>query len=351
MNEIPHLASTIQSADSDTLMALAQSIANSEDLTATGLIQALDDARVRRWVRQYLLRECDQERRSDLAERLLTWPDDLAPHRRDRSVKELVETLDDDQLQRHLGLLAGSNAAGDLWERIARSGAGAVYTAADQILEQGDVRARETTLHMLVLDPYGPGYLPHEMQDRLLIGALDDPDPEIRGLAAEVVAAELPETLLVRWESAQTDESERVRMAFWRAALVHQPDSAVAAAQQVVLDPEQALDARRTALLALGENAPTGDVAAVLQVVLRGDDQILAEDAAELMWRHHRTPDIANAAAESQFDDVRERANRLLHPEMGSPAAGGSRPGDPTRTQEIFQQITPRKGDQNTTDQ
>jgi hypothetical protein len=340
------LIERVHHGDPDQLTGLADEVARWDDLAGSGLIPALEDGRVRRWVRQELLRRLDADRQSWLAGKLLDWSEDFDPARRDRSMASLVESLADEQIQGARRLLAGSNAAGAFWERLSRSGEMAVMRSAEFVLDAGDVRTRETTLHLLVLDPYGPGYLSHTSQDALLVRVLYDPDPEIRGLAAEVVAAEQAEVLLARWETALLDESERVRMAFWRAALAYQPELAIETAQQLVLAPERSHPARRTALLALGEIAPTGDVSPVLQVVLRGDDEVLAGDAADLMWRFHRTPDVANAAAESQFDDVRDRANRLLHPEMGSPAAGGSRPGDPTRTQEIFEQITPRKEDE-----
>ncbi|TVR69238.1 MAG: hypothetical protein EA415_14550, partial [Sphaerobacteraceae bacterium] len=330
MNNDDALTRTIHEAEPATLSGLADELSQSSDDTFASLKPALDDARVRRWVREYLLDRLEPDQRTALAEKLLEWAEDLDPARRDRSTAKLVEALTDEQLFRSLTMLAGSNAAGSLWERLSIAGEDAVQIAAEQVLSAGDAGARETTLHLLVLDPFGPEYLSHEQQDALLVRAMDDPDPELRGLAAEVIAAELPDLLLDRWDSAPVDDGERVRMAFWRAALAHRPDSAVEAATELVLGPQNPHAARRTALLALGENVSTRDVSPVLQVMLRSDDETLAEDAAQLMWRHHRTPEIANAAAESQFDDVRERANRLLHPEMGSPAAGGSRPGDPT---------------------
>ena len=41
-------------------------------------------------------------------------------------------------------------------------------------------------------------------------------------------------------------------------------------------------------------------------------------------------------------DQVREIAEALLDPRRGSPAAGGSRPGDPTRTLDIFKALLER---------
>lgn len=318
---------------------LAEDVVRGEVWSDPVLLEALDDASVRRWVRQYLLSRMPDEAARHLALKLLEWPEDLAAGRRDRSTVAIVHALSIDDVYRHLPLLAGSNAASALWERLWRDGQGIVADAVDQVFKRGDAQARETTLHVLALDPYGPKYLDRDQQDRILAVTLSDPDPEIRGLAAEVVAADMPELLFEHWNSVPIDDSERVRMAFWRAALVHHPDDAAEAAGMLVLDTEQPHTARRTALLALGEHSSTRQVSPVLQSLLRGNDEVLAGDAAQLMWRYHRAPDIANAAAESEFEGVRALANRLLHPELGSPAAGGSRPGDPTKTADIFQQI------------
>jgi hypothetical protein len=328
--------------DDRRLMSLAEDVLRSWSSAHLALDDALEDPAVRRWVRIYLLARMSDDDASDLAARLLGWPSDLSAERRDQSTSVIVKSLAEGEFQAHLPTLAASNAASAVWDRLAGSGEQAVFDAVRLIFEQGDSRARETTLHLLVLDPYGPQYLTHERQDEILVKALDDPDPEIRGLAAEVIAADLPAHLLDRWEVAPTDSGERVRMAFWQTALVHRPDEAIEHAGSFVLDPAKPHEARRTALLALTANVSTRTVSPVLRALLTGDDQVLAEDAAQLMWRHHRAPDIADAASRSQFEPVQKLANRLLHPEMGSPAAGGSRPGDPTRTTEIFEQIQPR---------
>jgi hypothetical protein len=320
---------------------LALEIAEHGDSSDMMLSEAFEVPVVRRWAREFLLPELDHQRGSDLARHLLQWSDDFQPDRRDVSTKNVITSLDDAELDANVAFIAGSNAASSLWQRISDRGASAVMQAVAEILQRGDERARETTLHLLVLDPYGPEYLSHELQDQVLTMALDDPDSEIRGLAAEVLAAEKPELLLERWSTAPLDSSERLRMAFWRVALVHSSEDGIEAAGKLALEPEQPHSARRTALIALGEHAPTRDVSPVLQALLRGKDEVLASDAAQLMWRYHRTPDIANAAADSQFSGVANLAQRLLHPELGSPAAGGSRPGDPTKTTELFEQMIP----------
>lgn len=318
---------------------LAEELAGAGDISRSGVFDVLDDPLVRRWARAYLLARLSSPDAESLAAAILDWPGDFQPDRRDRTTAHVVTALSDDDLHAQLPMLAGSNASSALWERLSATGAGELMQAVERIFNVGDVRTRETTLHLLVLDPYGPEYLSRDQQNAVLLKALDDPDDEIRGLAAEVVAADLPERLLARRELAPLDNSERVRTAFWQVALVYQPDQAIQEAGELALDPNQPLGARRTALLSLGENAATRTVAPVLQAILNGDDQVLANDASQLMWRHHRAPDIANAASQSPFPEVRELAERLLHPTMGSPAAGGSRPGDPTRTTQIFDEI------------
>jgi hypothetical protein len=339
MNEEDRLLRIIKTGESSEQEACADDIAASWVSSRKTVICVLADESVRRWSRAFLLQRLTPEQSAQLAERLLRWPDDFRIERRDRSTANVVAVLSEDQIHRHLLELSGSNCALALWERIAQHGSEAVMSASTEVFRSGTALARETTLHLLVLDPYGPGYLSNEQQDKLLVWALDDADAEIRGLAAEVIAAEKSEVLLERWEEAPRDESERVRMAFWRAALAYRPDDALEAAGALALDWSKPHEARRTALLALGENTPTRSIATLLSTILSGEDEVLAEDAAQLMWRYHRAPDIANAASESKFESVRDLGNRLLHPEMGSPAAGGSRPGDPTRTTDIFRQI------------
>jgi hypothetical protein len=341
MNDEMRIVDIVTVGDQDQKTALADEIAGGADISRTALDGALSNPAVRRWARSEVLARMPEQGKRALCERLLSFTDDFCASRRDRSTADLVAMLPVDLLKANLLLLAASNAAGALWERLAEYGEGAILEAVSEVVVHGDASSRETTLHLLVLDPYGPEYLSREAQDQVLVMMLDDPDPEIRGLAAEVLAADVPDVLLGRWDRAMRDDSERVRMAFWRAALVHRPDDAILAAGTMALDTNHPVESRRTALLALGENVSTRTVASVLQALLTGDDQTLAEDAAQLMWRHHRAPDIATAASQSQFESVQALAERLLHPERGSPAAGGSRPGDPTRTSQIFDQIQP----------
>jgi hypothetical protein len=340
MTSACEIAEIIELNDPDRQEELARMIAERSDISRRVLESALENARVRRWARSTLLPKMTPEHRASLAEELLNWPDDFAPDRRDQSTLAVVAALTDQAVIRSILMLAGSNAASALWARFAGGASISPNDAAHHVLHHGDATARETTLHLLALDPYGPRYLTDEEQDALLLASLEDDDPEIRGLAADVVAVSDPDALLDR-SGAPLDASERLRMAYWRAAFVHRPEQAFNEASALALTAEVGLEARRSALLALGESVPTRLISPVLQAVFAGSNETLAEDAAQLMWRYHRTPDIANAASESRFEAVRALAERLLHPERGSPAAGGSRPGDPTRTAELMNRIAP----------
>ena len=330
---------TVQEGDSPAKERLADQIAQAWQAGSTLGQLPLEKTEVRRWAREHVLQRLGPDHAAELADRLITFPEDFTASQRDRTAEFVVARISLAALERAIVDLAHSNVTGALWDRIAQSGMDAVLMMARNVLRIGSLQARETTLHTLALDPYGPQYLDRGRQNQLLQQALADSDPEIRGLAAEVVAVDLPERLLERETDAALDSSERVRMAYWRTAFAYRREMAFELASQIVLDPSHSIDARRTALLSLGEHVPTRQVSPVLQVILRGNEQVLAEDAGQLMWRYHRAPDVANAAAESQFSDVRELADRLLHPERGSPAAGGSRPGDPTRTTELFDDV------------
>jgi hypothetical protein len=293
----------------------------------------------RRWLRASVLPILDERAAARLASRLLAWPADFRADRRDRTTPEVARQLSRDALLSSVQLLAGSNAASVYWQRLAELGSDEIIEAALRVMSGADTIARATLLHILLLDPYGPLRLPAEAEQRLLVAALADVDPEIRGLAAELAMEIAPDVLLEAPERHPLDESERLRAAYWSAALAHRPEDATEQATQMVTDETAALDARRSALAAIGEQLRTRQVAPVLAAMVAHPDPVLAGDAADLMWRLHRNPAIAQAAARSPHDPVRELAERLLHPERGSPAAGGSRPGDPTRTTDIYQEM------------
>jgi hypothetical protein len=296
----------------------------------------------RRWLRASVLPILNERAAARLASRLLSWSDDFRPDRRDRTTLDVARRLSRDDLLASTQLLAGSNAASVFWQRLAELGNDALIDAALRVMSRAGTLARETMLHTLLLDPFGPLRLPAEAEYRLLVAALADSDPEIRGLAAELAMEIAPELLLETPERHPLDESERLRAAYWTVALAHRPEDATEQAIELVTDETATLDARRSALAAIGEQLRTRQAAPVLSAMVAHPDPVLAGDAADLMWRLHRNPAVAQAAARSPHQPVRELAERLLHPERGSPAAGGSRPGDPTRTADIYQEMLER---------
>jgi hypothetical protein len=297
------------------------------------------DASGRRWLRRRVLPALDAHAASRLASWLLAWPHDFRADRRDRSTLHVVERLQMNDLVAHALTLAGSNAASIFWSRVAELGGDAVAEIAANVLASADASTRETTLHTMLLDPYGDLRLSGDVERRLLETAIADDDPEVRGLAAELAMETAPDLLLGAPERHERDVSERLRAAYWMAAFAHDLDGAAARASSLVTDETAPLDARRSALVAAGETLRTRDAAPLLAGMVAHPDPVLAGDAANLMWRLHRNPAIAQAAARSPHAPVRAIAERLLHPEMGSPAAGGSRPGDPTRTVDIYEQM------------
>jgi hypothetical protein len=80
----------------------------------------------------------------------------------------------------------------------------------------------------------------------------------------------------------------------------------------------------------------------VLSYAVLQPDSALAGDAADLLHDLHRHPAIAEAAQRSPHSAAREVAAYLLDPYRGSPAAGGSRPGDPLRGGDIFDELVRR---------
>jgi hypothetical protein len=307
---------------------LARAIAAMPEPAA--LIEALlPYPEARRWMRGTLLDRLDPDVAAVLAERLLACPADFTAGRRDRTTPAVIRHLPLDSLRRHATSLAGGNAASAFWERLAAAGTETLIPAAIDVLTGGEPVARETTLHLLLLDPYSPLRLSPDDQGRLLAAALSDPDEEVRGLAAELAAETDPDRLLhdrTRWVR---DPSERVRMAAWDVAFVAGSEQAAEEAALLLGDEAAPLAARRSALIALGDYLPTPEFAPLLALIVVHPNRELAEDAGNLLWTRHRTPIAAQAAAGSPHAAVREIAERLLHPQLGSPAAGGSRPGAP----------------------
>lgn len=293
----------------------------------------------RRWLRASLLSALEGAEAGRLAVALLEWRSDFAPHQRDRTTAGVVDALPVDRLLQETPFLAGSNAASHLWERLARVAPEQLTDLALRVLAEADAVGRETMLHLVLLDPFGPVSLTEPERLAVLAAALADDLDEIRGLAADLMADEAPDHLLAQRDHWLRDSSERVRTAAWDVAFAHDPDGAATEAVRILFSEAEPLAVKRTALLALGHALPTAEIAPLLASMVAHPERELAEDAANLLWSLHRSPEIAEAASRSPHAGVRALAQRLLHPELGSPAAGGSRPGAPVPVGDIYQQM------------
>ena len=163
-------------------------------------------------------------------------------------------------------------------------------------------------------------------------------DATTRSLAAEFLFNHDTQALAVLAGQLVYDIDERVRALTWSAGFRTIPDETYAMATAIVSDESADVQVRRSALSALGTHLDTSDVVDLLAFFVLHPSEHLALDAANLMYRLHRQPTIATAAAESPHQRVREIGELLLDPYSGSPAAGGSRPGDPTST-DIFAEM------------
>lgn len=299
------------------------------------LIELLVDSPIgRRWLRASPLLD------TDLADRLLTYSDDIHGLRRDHTLERVVAHASDAALQRQLEFIAAGPAASALWRRLAAAPHQLMDTAA-RVLTGGDTRAATAALYLLVLDPVSDFGLDTDSLATLALAGLASPHGEVRGLAAEWLVANMPGVLADRAVDLVQDDDERLRGHTWRAWFRLSPHAAREGALALLGDEATALQVRRSALTAYGEHLPTGEVADVLAFFVTHPDPVLALDAAQLMFRLHRYPTIAIAAAESPHEPVRELALFLLDPYRGSPAAGGSRPGDPTAG-DIFAELARR---------
>jgi len=292
------------------------------------LIQTLIASPIgRRWLRSQLLGALPEPEREALAARLLAWGDDFDPFRRDPSTAVVVLALPSNTLDQTLCWLAGTNAASALWERLSSQGPERLFCAAHRVLREGSPLARETVLHLLFIDPGFATLLSEDERVDLLDVALTDPDAVVRGLAAEIACATTPTLLRRERDTLLYDEDDRVRSAVWTSLWSVDPEAAADQAIALLTDERAPLPVRRSALAALGQFLSTEQIAPILAWLVRHPEPELAHEAADLLWRHHRHPLVAHAAAASAHPQVRAVAERLLHPERGSPAAGGDRPG------------------------
>ena len=279
----------------------------------------------RRWLR------ADPTLDAPHADRMLTIETDFRQSRRDRTLASVVERATVAALTRHAAAIATGPAAPTLWRRLAADPAHLVGRAS-ALVAGPDAQAAEATLHLLVLDPLDPFGIGNVARLSVAISALDSTTASVRGLAAEYLAAHDPAVLQRRLEWLLADENERVRGIVWDAALRVNRSATVERASVLLSDETVPVPVRRSALVALGTVLPTAQMADLLSYFVVHPDHELASDAANLLYRQHRNPITASAARASPHADVREVAERLLDPLRGSPAAGGSRPGDPTRS-------------------
>uniref|UniRef100_A0A7C5RTW5 HEAT repeat domain-containing protein n=1 Tax=Thermomicrobium roseum TaxID=500 RepID=A0A7C5RTW5_THERO len=296
--------------------------------TVTDISAALATPSGRRWLRLAVLPQLPQTAAAELAEQLLAFREDFLVVRRDRSTGLVVQRLAHPTLLEHAEWLAGSNAALALWERLATEGLSVLVTVALRVLRRGTPQARETVLTLLVADPTREIALPHWAERALLMVALADPDDVVRGLAAEAAATQRPELLLSAWRTWVRDPCQRVRRATWAVVLRRRSD-AVPAAQELLTEEGAPAPVRADALWALGQILSTSEFAPILAACIQHPAQELAEVAAELLWTQHRHPLPAQAALKSPHASVQTIGAWLLHPQRGSPAAGGARPGMP----------------------
>jgi hypothetical protein len=279
----------------------------------------------RRWLRgdPYLTTE-----RADL---LLAFGDDFRTLRRDRTLASVIERASPAAIERHIDTLAAGPVAPDVWKRLTNDPTRLVSIASN-VVATDDEQAAESTIHLLVIDPLDPLGLGEDARAAIAASALDSVSPSVRGLAAEYLATHASAVIQSALDRLITDDSEYVRGVAWNAALRADRSATVERATTILSDETFATSLRRSALLALGAHLPTSHVAGILSYFVVHPDHDLASDAAELLYQHHRNPTTATAARDSPHADVREIAERLLDPLRGSPAAGGSRPGDPTRS-------------------
>jgi hypothetical protein len=293
----------------------------------------------RRWLRGNLLSRFPPNGAMTLARRLIAYEEDFRPEHRDSTTAEVVVALPFDVLLDGASFFAGSNAAGPFWRRVAEERPDEVSDVALRVITTAGAQARETTLSILLLDPFSEVKLTGAGRSTVLAQALNDADGRVRGIAADILADEEPSRLAGDLERLMHDPSERVRTAAWDSAFAGDFERARDAAIELALDESAPVESRRTAVTALSAVLTTTEIAPLLEVLVAHPNRALAEDAVNLLWAYHRNPVIATAASQSPHESVRAVAERLLHPETGSPAAGGSRPGAPDTPRDIYQEM------------
>lgn len=314
----------------------AQNVTDHPELNPAEFARLLQDRAGRRSLRE-LLPGLPRKAAAELASCLVSFRNDFDAMHRDRTTPLVVAHLRSKELLEAASFLAGSNAATAFWERLLTEPSATISAAIEQVFHDGDLLAREYAVYALLLDPLHPATLSPAILHRFVELALADADDEVRGLTAEFAAAEAPDMIMApHWV---LDAGERTRAAAWQVAFTRDPDEAIERAVELIEDGEAPSPARRSALVALGERLPTADVSPLLAILVDDPDPELALDAASLLWRYHRTPDVAQAAARSRHEAVREIAMHLLDPTRGSPEAGGFRPGAAEQGYGFYDQI------------
>lgn len=305
------------------------------ELDESDLTTLLAESRGRRWLRGWSALDVS------LAARLLDWPEDFTGRRRDSTLERVVALSPLDALEQRAETVATGPAAVALWRRLAAD-PDALTRVAERVVA-GD--AAEATLAILVLDPLDEYGLGNDRRVRVARAALASPAAAARGLAVEFLANAAPEIVIEHLDHLVADDDERVRGVAWLTGLRVATHDTFERAVALLGDESAPIEHRRSALVAAGTTMPTSAIAEILSVCVVHPDARLAMDAADLLYAQHRNPITAEAARLSPHAEVREIAEVLLDPRRGSPAAGGSRPGDPTRTLDIFKALLERGDD------
>lgn len=292
---------------------------------------ALETPSGRRWLRG--LSDLD----SQLAGRLLVFESDFRSQRRDSTLKRAVQAASIDALVTHHVAIAAGAAAVELWARLAVT-PDRLTEVAISIVSSADSAAAENTLYLLILDIVDPFALDPQQRATIARAGLAAVGATIRSLAAEYLFDNDVAALAESSERLVFDSDERVRGLAWSAGFRIRPGETLDIATEILGNESADLPARRSALAAVGTHLQTSDVVDLLTFFVAHPSEQLALDAGNLLYRLHRHPIIATAAAESPHQSVREIGQFLLDPYRGSPAAGGSRPGDPT-TSDIFAEM------------
>lgn len=308
----------------------------SHDVLETGdrsaIIETLlGDPAGRRWLRRW------PGLTSEVADRLLDFHDDFTTQRRDSSLEGVVRRASIGALIEQVEPVASGPAAGQLWHRLIEDREHAIELAS-RLAAAGGRTAAESTVYLLVLDPLDPYGIGTENRIRVARAGLSSLHTPVRSLAAEYLFDQGPDQIADVWEMLVTDEDERIRGLGWSAGIRTDTATALATARWMLADEYEVLAIRRSALAAIGTHFETRDVVDILADFVGHPERDLALDAGNLLYRLHRHPVIATAAAKSPHPEVREIGAFLLDPFRGSPAAGGSRPGDPTGS-DIFAEM------------